>query len=183
MKALSLSRPWPYVFTDCNKRIENRGRAPDKTVINQRIALHAAKSWDVTGYHFIRELGFKPPGKHTAPQSQIFATCMLRGFVRSEFLVYPDQKQWFFGPVAWIVDDLIVLPEPVACGGKLGLWEIPPDVLDAVRKQMENGLERALFEQGHLTKINEPIADPYENREPIKVEGEPLSEQIVRDRR
>ena len=66
--------------------------------------------------------------------------------------------------------------------------EIDPDsqaATERLRGVLEDKLERRLFELGYLTRINKPILDftPYENRTLIRVEGRPVSEIIVEDRR
>lgn len=46
-------------------------------------------------------------------------------------------------------------------------------------------LQRRLFEAGILSEIKPPITDltPYQNRQAVPIQGEPLSEIIVRERR
>jgi Arc/MetJ-type ribon-helix-helix transcriptional regulator len=46
-------------------------------------------------------------------------------------------------------------------------------------------LQRRLFEAGVLSEIKPPITDftPYPNRHAVAVQGEPLSETIIRERR
>lgn len=66
--------------------------------------------------------------------------------------------------------------------------EIEPDsqvAVDRLRSVLEDKLEKRLFELGYLSRINKTIRDftPYENRTPIRVEGKPLSEIIVEERR
>ena len=66
--------------------------------------------------------------------------------------------------------------------------EIDPDsqvATERLRGVLEDKLERRLYELGYLSKVNKPIRDftPYENRTLIKVEGKPLSEIIVEERR
>jgi tetratricopeptide (TPR) repeat protein len=66
--------------------------------------------------------------------------------------------------------------------------EVDPDsqvAMEQLRGVLEDKLERRLFELGYLSKINKPIRDftPYENRTLINVEGKPLSEIIVEERR
>ncbi len=66
--------------------------------------------------------------------------------------------------------------------------EILPDsqvATERLRGVLEDKLERRLFELGYLSRINEPIRDftPYENRTLIRVEGKPVSEIIVEERR
>jgi hypothetical protein len=49
----------------------------------------------------------------------------------------------------------------------------------------EDDFERELLAQGLLTRIPPPITDltPYQNRRTVRVEGQPLSEQIIEERR
>ena len=49
----------------------------------------------------------------------------------------------------------------------------------------EQKLQQKLFEAGLLTEIKPPITDfsPYRNRQPVKVEGQPISETIIEERR
>ena len=66
--------------------------------------------------------------------------------------------------------------------------EMDPDshvATEQLRGVLEDKLEKRLFELGYLSKINKPIRDftPYENRTLIEVEGKPLSEIIVEERR
>ena len=46
-------------------------------------------------------------------------------------------------------------------------------------------LQRRLFEAGLLSEIKPPITDltPYQNRQAISIQGEPLSETVIRERR
>jgi hypothetical protein len=46
-------------------------------------------------------------------------------------------------------------------------------------------LQRLLLEAGIISEIKPPITDftPYENRQTISVQGEPLSETVIRERR
>jgi tetratricopeptide (TPR) repeat protein len=65
--------------------------------------------------------------------------------------------------------------------------EFEPDnrlLMDRLRAVLEDKVERRLFELGYLSKRNKPLKDltPYEGREPIKVEGKPLSETIIEER-
>lgn len=49
----------------------------------------------------------------------------------------------------------------------------------------EEEFEKHLAEEGFITEYKPPIKDfsRYENYKPVKVEGEPLSETIIRERR
>lgn len=66
--------------------------------------------------------------------------------------------------------------------------EMDPDsqvATEQLRGVLEDKLEKRLFELGYLSKINKPIRDfsRYENRTLIEVEGKPVSEIIVEERR
>lgn len=47
-----------------------------------------------------------------------------------------DQRRWFFGPVGYVLRDVIALPTPVQCKGALGFWTLPADVEANVREQL-----------------------------------------------
>jgi hypothetical protein len=60
----------------------------------------------------------------------IVAVCRFGGTMTASF------DPWFAGPVGWFLEDVTVLPEPVPCRGDQKLWEVPPDVLAEVERQL-----------------------------------------------
>lgn len=44
------------------------------------------------------------------------------------------QPRWWFGPLAWLLEDVVAI-EPVVCRGKQGLWPLAPAVLEEVRRR------------------------------------------------
>jgi hypothetical protein len=46
-------------------------------------------------------------------------------------------------------------------------------------------IQRRLFDAGLLSEIKPPIRDlaPYRDRKPVPIQGEPLSETVIRERR
>lgn len=44
--------------------------------------------------------------------------------------------RWMFGPVAYVLTDIVALPEPVPCKGRLGFWPVPPPVRAAMQEQL-----------------------------------------------
>ena len=60
--------------------------------------------------------------------------------------------------------------------GQLAHVEDEPSALD---------LQRRLFEAGVISEIKAPITDftPYRNRQAVPIQGEPLSETVIRERR
>lgn len=118
-------------------------------MIDQRIALHAAKSWDkdadyatrdgriVTATGYLLELGLDPPGsRESYPQSAIVGVATIDRVVTSPIFLPHDQKRWFFGPFGWILKDVRVLETPVSATGKLGLWTVPDNVEGMVLEQL-----------------------------------------------
>jgi hypothetical protein len=53
------------------------------------------------------------------------------------------------------------------------------------KMSVEDQLDQLLLEAGVISEIPSPITDftPYENRQPIKVKGKPISETIIEERR
>lgn len=52
------------------------------------------------------------------------------------------------------------------------------------KNETEEELDRMLMEAGLLTEIPLPVANftPWQNRQPVQVEGQPLSETIIEER-
>lgn len=48
---------------------------------------------------------------------------------------------------------------------------------------LDQRIQRALFEAGLITEIRPPVKRPRERRPPIKIKGKPLSETVIEDRR
>jgi hypothetical protein len=127
-----LTRPWPFAFVArpklhgvAPKRVENRTWKPPKSLIGHFLALHAAQSWDEGGREFIAETtGLYVPSKNDSPHSEIFAVCMLGGWIEHDrdFRLEADQRRWFFGPYGWLIADFVRLRNPVPCVGAQGLW-------------------------------------------------------------
>jgi hypothetical protein len=53
------------------------------------------------------------------------------------------------------------------------------------KNENESELDRLLMEAGLLSTIPSPVTDltPWQNRQPVEVGGQPLSETIIEDRR
>ena len=74
---------------------------------------------------------------------------------------------------------------------RLNRLATPPDesevVVDATRKaaiDLDQRIQRALYEAGLVSEIKPPIFDPTPyHREPITIKGKPLSETVIEERR
>lgn len=92
MKALSISRPWPWAILHLGKRIENRrrkdGRMPSMCRHRGPLLLHAAKSWDgnAVEWMYARDLIDLATAQTIAdrslhPAGGIFARCNAVGHI------------------------------------------------------------------------------------------------------
>lgn len=150
LRALTLWRPWTWAICYAGKRIENRPWRAPQTIMNQYLALHAGKTYDKGCVALMRELGLsEPPPAETCPQGIVAVCKVVRSFstiVENEHDlerlrdvvggIYPDQRQWVFGPSCWVLDEVTPI-EPVPCKGAQGLWSVPEDVLVVVRERWD----------------------------------------------
>lgn len=150
IRGLSLSRPWPFAFVAqpakfgvAPKRIENRTWPHSRKLIGHMVALHAAQSWDESGREYIVHVtGLDVPNKSDSPHSEIFAVCMLGGFITHDHdrRLTDEQSRWFFGPYGWLLSDFVRLINPVPCKGAQGLWTFK-DRLDVLARLRESYAE------------------------------------------
>lgn len=144
MKALTLWRPWPcaifYLNDDIWKDIENRPRKPPRTVMGQRIAIHAGKY--VEPKVFERWLKIINPD----PVNTFVLTCKwhelskvqgIIGTVIVDSVCTPKEANspWAFGPVCIRLRDRKPLIKPIPCGGKQGYWTLPPEIERLVKRR------------------------------------------------
>ena len=144
MKALSFSQPWLWAVLHAGKHVENRSWPPPIHMIGERIALHAAKSFDTDlsyagrspiGYLLLH--GFAPPASfHSYDKSAIVGVATIDRVVTEKKTLAEDQKRWFFGEYGWILTDVHALTRPIAATGKLGLWEVPFDMVAEINEQL-----------------------------------------------
>jgi hypothetical protein len=141
IRGLSLTRPWPFAFTGgpdgLQKRVENRSWFPNAGMMGHFLALHAAKGYSEHDREFISEkLGVQAPAQSESPHSQIFAVCRVVALVTgiADPRLSEAQKDWFFGPFGWLLDDFVILNSPVQCSGARGLWDLPNPVVGPLRQ-------------------------------------------------
>lgn len=170
MYALTLRHPWIWAVVHLGKRIENRTWEPPEHLIGQYIAIHGAVppkgkseqialSEDITAIYqgILRKL---PQGeqlelaqyfKHRFPHPyssdrtliEVENTVMpgIVAVARLERVITESDSPWFFGPYGFVLADVTVLPEPVACKGAQKFWKLPTDVLAQVRNGYRAGRE------------------------------------------
>ena len=151
MKALTLRHPFSWAICCAMKRIENRTWSPSLR-IGEKFAIHGGR-WPIGADNkahgakdqeyveeiadTIRELG----GQKLIPTEVLTLRALSRytGIVAVATYggtVTASDSPWFCGPIGWVMTDVLVLPEPVACRGAQGLWEVPADVLEKMRAQV-----------------------------------------------
>lgn len=150
-KALSLSRPWPWVIMTLGKRIENRcrknGAMPSLCKHRGPLLLHAAKSWDADAEVWLRAVlpelvAFEDgtpkyrfePVDH--PAGVIFARCDVVDTVPPhprKPMRRPEHEalamRWHMPEQYGLVLENVEPTRLVPCKGALGLWDVPDSVL------------------------------------------------------
>jgi hypothetical protein len=121
MKALTIRQPYAHLIAAGIKRIENRSWP---TAYRGPLAIHAARSPPDAGtLEDLARLGFPIPDGLT--YGAIVAVCELLDCVALADLPRDLAADPFaVGPWAWILGAAQPV-EPIACRGKLGLWETP----------------------------------------------------------
>lgn len=101
MKAISLSRPWPYAIIHLGKRLENRqrcdGRLPQICGHRGPLLLHAAKSWDSRAVRWMSNHGLlkiEHPLSTQTKNSDLFPAGGIFGRCRAIAHVTPDGSVW-----------------------------------------------------------------------------------------
>ena len=108
LMAVTLHRPWAYAVAELGKDVENRSW-PCTLPPGALLAIHAGKKWDEEGAAWIRRAVWDElPGLDSPlhPQGIIAIVAFAGNVTESDSL-------WFTGPLAWRLQDVVVLPEAV----------------------------------------------------------------------
>ena len=145
IRGLTLRMPWSWAICHAGKRIENRTWRPNPWKVRDGLwlAIHCGKSVDgdmepevvQRAQAYRRSAGLEPFPKMTrrmlrADAGKIVAVARVAGTVTASL------DPWFVGPLGWVLENVVVLAEPVARTGALGLWKLDPKVLSAVIGQL-----------------------------------------------
>ena len=133
LRALSIVQPWAECIVFYGKNIENRSWSTER---RGYIAIHASAKFDKNRYDKVK----KKHRLNIDPDNSSFG-CIL-GFARITDVVDKHSltrktKKWFVGDYGFVLDDIIVLKDPVPAKGSLGFWKIPSSVLTKCLKQMK----------------------------------------------
>jgi hypothetical protein len=127
MRALTLWQPWAYAVADLGKRLENRTWTPPALLVGERFAIHAGARLDRAAMELLElkrdQLVF----------GAIVATAVYAKHVDHVDQVTEGQRQWWRGPLAWVLEDVHVLHTPVPTRGWQKLWTLSLPVERAVR--------------------------------------------------
>lgn len=131
MRAISLWQPWASAIAIGAKPDETRGWY---TAYRGPLAIHAAQTKDCASFIFhpsvrgaFRDAGIK--AVKDLPFGSVLLTCRLAGCVPTEqrrsqlgalALAFGDYTS---GRFAWLLEDVVVLPEPVPARGAQGFWK------------------------------------------------------------
>ncbi|WP_223644313.1 hypothetical protein [Corallococcus sp. EGB] len=128
-------QPWAWSIQVRNAPVLNVHRTPPADVLGAYVAVCAAeyvpglKGW----------MASDPGPGVSAPPTNELPTCAMVAVGRiSAVSLYPDadrQSRWYVGPAGLWLEDVVALPNPVACdpGPADVLWEVPAQVLARVR--------------------------------------------------
>ncbi len=158
MKAMTLTAPWSGLVASGVKLIENRPRKIVKASdFGTPFAIHASREFDERA---LQSIYSKAPELEDAPaalRGLMNITSAIVGIATIERELHGwdedsirehettlrmqlgDQFRWFFGPIGYVLRDVITLPTPVPCKGALGFWKLPDDVEEKVRSQIPAG--------------------------------------------
>lgn len=142
MKGLTLTQPWASAVAIGIKHIETRSWRTD---YRGPLLIHAAKGFPAYAIEFARTELALGRGVNPIPRGAVVAVAGLVDVRVAEEValdlgvdgglerLYGDYSP---GRWAWILEHVRVLDEPVPCRGALSLWTPPPDVLQAVKRQL-----------------------------------------------
>jgi len=126
MKALTIRQPYAGLIACGVKTVEFRKRRV-VSMIGERFAVHAGKA--PSGWRLLA----------TEPHSAVIAVATL---AECRLPTEEDEDQPGSGAGvqftwAWVLSDVVALPEPVPCRGRQGWWNLPPDVEAEVLRQLK----------------------------------------------
>jgi hypothetical protein len=153
MRAISLTQPWAQLVALGKKTIETRSW---RTPYTGPIAIHAAKAMPPEALALrLTEPFFSALGTDGlraidgTARGAIVAVGNLAGCRTTNpgVLGRPDDAplawsdEYAFGDYSpgrwmWFLEDVRALPEPIACRGALGLWDVPWDVEGRIARQL-----------------------------------------------
>ena len=132
MRALSIMQPWAECIIFHGKNIENRSWPTQK---RGYIAIHASARLDKGRYEQVREeYGIKLDSDDSS-FGAILGFAKIVDVVDKKTLTRKTKK-WFLGDYGFVLEDIIILKEPVPAKGSLSFWKIPSSVMKKCLAQL-----------------------------------------------
>jgi hypothetical protein len=170
VKALTVWEPWASLIVGSpsappQKPVENRDWRPPASLIGERVAIHAGKTFDANAFYSIFVEGLFGPVRSPYPADTAFPRGAIVGvatldrvialqYQRDERMFFggrfahlspetiaswgldADGLRWFVGRFGWVFRDRRHIATPVECKGAQGLWTLPGDVEAQVVEQL-----------------------------------------------
>ena len=130
MKALSIKQPWVHAILREAKDIENRTW---QRSFRGWVAIHASAT---------PRQGASFPRGSTVPDLDTLDYSAICGVARVVDIITKSRSKWFYHPddgstnYGWVLADVKRLRTPVKCNGMLGLWQVTPNILRSIKRQL-----------------------------------------------
>jgi hypothetical protein len=125
MKAISVRQPWAWAIIHAGKDIENR--TWKNKHCHGTVAVHASGGRD--------DLDDLPDGVGR-PRNEELVQGAIIGVVDIVDVVEDSDSEWFGGPLGFVLKNPRPLNQPIPCKGKLFLWEVPPEIVKEMERQL-----------------------------------------------
>lgn len=131
--ALTLIQPWATLVMHHGKDVENRSWAPGKRLPpGTRLFIHAGLKIDEDAVRWARR---EVPGFDAAMLDRPLPRGEVLGHVRFVESTYVRTSRWHASTqIGWYVADPVALAKPIPCRGAQGLWRLPAELLEEVRR-------------------------------------------------
>jgi hypothetical protein len=134
MKALSIRQPYAFAIVFGYKPVENRGWG---TTFRGRVLIHASLKEERDAVEdVVAEIANQTGRAESVIADEYLANRHLGAIVGAATItdcVRDMNSRWFFGPHGFVLADPKPC-KPVACRGKLGFFDVPEEVAEAVRQ-------------------------------------------------
>lgn len=131
MRAISIRQPWAWAVVSGHKNVENKSQ---RTKYRGPVLVHAAQRFDNAGFDWLDRHGIDYPDE--------LDVGALVGIVEIIDCERNNNSEWAFpGFWHWVLDRPIEFKTPIACSGRLGLFE-PPVSSPTVAAAKRYGIKR-----------------------------------------
>lgn len=142
LPCLSVQDPWATALVtldqDIDKDVENRNwhnspglLAQARRLVGQRVAIHASKTYDVSGYHHIRQLTGKRIPKDTCSLGHVIGVITL-----ADVRDWSSSRWYAEGQIALLRRNPIPLDRPIEQRGALGFFLLDEQKTEMIRRQL-----------------------------------------------